>query len=286
MAETSIRWTMNDAAVTAARALAPVMASAVPVEAPPAPARAPLPATDAMATQSETVPPPPKPITASPTAAKSSAIPTEKAESPPLPEPIDPDEYRRTEALLYRVIEMLGGSQPFNVAVLSEAERKGRRLQREVTAEVGKEIYTLSELEKKGVVLRQKYDLARSLLQAVARSRLVLGFRVRRRELLQTAVGGMVTGLISARCVVLAVHTIRIDSLLTNPKPNLLELLRASLNPESLVPFLGFQMIASLLGLFTLFAIYRCWRLSKELHKLRRTLQANHMDPRMIARLA
>lgn len=285
MVETLTRWILNDAAVAAANVLAPVMAPAVPVEAPPAPVRAPLPPPGAAATESEAVSPSPRPAESSPAAGPSVEKPTVKAEGPPLPEPIDSDEYRRIETLLYCVLEMLGGSQPFDVAVLSEAERIGRRLQREVSAEVGKEIYTVSELKKKGLVLRQKHDLARSLLQAVQRGHLALGFSVRRRELLQTAVGGMVTGLISTLCAVLAIHTVRIDSLLTNPKPHLLELLRASLNPESLVSVLGFQMIASLLGLFTVIAIHRCWRLGKELHKLRRALQANHMDPRIIARL-
>lgn len=285
MAETSPRWAFKDVAAAPANAAAPVMASAAPVEAPPAPMPAPLTATGAAVTESPATPAPPKPIAESPAAAKSAAKPTEKAESPPASLPMDPDEYRRIEALLYHVLEMLGGSQPFNVAVLAETERIGRRLQQEVTSQFGKAVYTIVELEKKGVVLRQKHDLAQSLLQVVERSQLALGFRGKRREFLQTAVGGVVTAMISALCAVLAVRTVLIDSLLTNPSPNLLELLRASLNPESLVPFLGFQMIASLLGLFTLFAIYRCWYLRMELHELKRAMQAKHIDPSMITRL-
>ncbi len=103
---------------------------------------------------------------------------------------------------------------------------------------------------------------------------------------MQTAAGGAVTALISVLCGILSLQTVRIDSLFTGPTPGLLEMLQSFLNPESLIPFLGFQMIAGLLGLFTLFAIYQCWHESKALHELKREMRAKHMDPRLIARFA
>lgn len=284
MAESSTRTALQDVAATSANGSATVMAPAVPVEAPSRPAPPPPTATGAQTTEAPAAPPPPRAAPESPAAVTSAAKPAEKAVSPPASLPMDAEEYRRIEALLYRVLEMLGGAQPFDVAVLSEAQQVGRRLHQEVTSQVGKAVYTISDLEKKGVILRQTHDLAQSLLQAVERSRLTIGFRVRRREFLQTAVGGVVTGAIAALCAVLALQTIRIDTLLTNPNPTLLELLRAALNPESLAPFLGFQMIATLLGLFTLFAVYRCFCLRTQLHELKRAMQAKHIDPRMIAR--
>ena len=45
-------------------------------------------------------------------------------------------------------------------------------------------------------------------------------------------------------------------------------------------------MIAGLFGLFTIFAISRCWRVSKEVHELKRAMQAKQLDPRLIARMA
>lgn len=199
---------------------------------------------------------------------------------------MDPDEYRRIEALLYQVLEMLAGSRPVDVGLFSEAEETAMRLKKEVAAEFGKDVYTASDLEKKGVVLRQKHDLAQSLLQALDRVQFIVRFRVKRRGFMQTAIGGAVTAMISILCGVLSLQTIRIDSLFTGPSPSVSELLRAFLNAESLIPFLAFQMIAGLLGLFTLLAISQCWKVGKELHELKRVIRAKQMDPRMIARLA
>jgi predicted membrane-bound spermidine synthase len=103
---------------------------------------------------------------------------------------------------------------------------------------------------------------------------------------MQLAAGGAVTGLISVASGLLSLRTIRLDTLLTDPKPGLGELLGGFLNAESFIPFLGFQTIAGLMGIFTLYAIYQCWQVSKQLHELKRTMQTKHIDPRMIARLA
>ena len=172
------------------------------------------------------------------------------------------------------------------IALFSEAEETGRRLKKEVTAEFGKETYTASELEKKGMVLRQKHELAQSLLQVVDRAAFLVRFRVKRRRFMQTAFGGADTGSISALCGLLSIQTVRIDSFLSSPNPGLLELLGAFLNQESLVSFLAFQTIAGLLGLFTIMALYQCRYMGKELHELKRAMEAKQMNWRTIARLA
>jgi hypothetical protein len=199
---------------------------------------------------------------------------------------MDPGEYRQLQALLYQMVEMLGGSRPFDIAVFSEAEEAGRRLKREVAVEFGKDVYVVSELEKKGMTLRQKHDLAQGLLQAVGRAQFIPRYRGKRQRFMQLAAGGAVTGLISVASGLLSLQTIRLDTLLTDPKPSLGELLGGFLNAESFIPFLGFQTIAGLMGIFTLYAIYQCWQVSKQLHELKRTMQTKHIDPRMIARLA
>jgi hypothetical protein len=199
---------------------------------------------------------------------------------------MDPGEYRQLQALLYQMVEMLGGSRPFDIAVFSEAEEAGRRLKREVAVEFGKDVYVVSELEKKGMTLRQKHDLAQGLLQAVGRAQFIPRYRGKRQRFMQLAAGGAVTGLISVVSGLLSLRTIRIDTVLTDPKPSLGELLGGFLNAESFIPFLGFQTIAGLMGIFTLYAIYQCWQVSKQLHELKRTMQTKHIDPRMIARLA
>ena len=257
----------------------PVAATAATLEAPPAPAPAMVHAAVAAATEAPTAPAP---------AAASPAKPAPKpaAAAAPPPKPMDPEEYRRLQALLYHIVEMLGGSRPFDISVFSEAEEAGRRLKREVAVEFGKDVYVVSELEKKGMTLRQKHDLAQGLLQAADRARFIPRFRVRRQKFMQLAAGGAVTGLISVVSGLLSLRTIRLDTLLTDPKPGLGELLGGFLNAESFIPFLGFQTIAGLMGIFTLYAIYQCWQVSKELHELKRTMRANHIDPRMIARLA
>ncbi len=282
VAEGSTHWVWKGEAAVAAKAPAALATGAAKAEAPPQPTPSPVAAAHAVvaaATEAPIAPPPPAASPVKP-------LPKPAAAAAPPPKPMDPDEYRRIQALLYQALEMLGGSRPFDVTVFSEAEATGARLKKEVAAEFGKEVYTISELEKKGIILRQKHDLAQSLDKAVDRAQFIIQFRVKRGALKQTAAGGAVTALISAFSGVLSLQTVRTDSLFTSPNPGLLELLRSFLNSESLIPFLSFQMIAGLFGLFSLFAIYQCWKVSKELHELKRVIQAKQMDPRLIARLA
>jgi hypothetical protein len=199
---------------------------------------------------------------------------------------MDPDEYRRIRGLLDQVLEMVGGSRPVDFRVFAEAEATGKRLKKEVAAEFGRDNFTSAELEKKGVTLRQKYDVAQALLQAVERAQFIPRYKAKRRRVLQAACGGAATALISALCGALALRTVQIDALMLEPNPGLGDLLRALLNPESLVPVLAFQMIAAVFGLFTLWAFYQSWQASRELHELKRAMQAKHVDPEMIARLA
>ena len=278
-----------EATPEAAAAAAHTTSSAVAESAPPPPQPTPVPATAHAAVETvaeaPAAPAPPKPAPTAPAAAAPAAKPAAKPAAPP-PKPIDPGEYRLLQALLYQMVEMLGGSRPFDIAVFSEAEEAGRRLKREVAVEFGKDVYVVSELEKKGMTLRQKHDLAQGLLQAVGRAQFIPRYRGKRQRFMQLAAGGAVTGLISVVSGLLSLRTIRIDTVLTDPKPSLGELLGGFLNAGSFIPFLGFQTIAGLMGIFTLYAIYQCWQVSKQLHELKRTMQTKHIDPRMIARLA
>ncbi|MEK6568714.1 MAG: hypothetical protein AABZ38_00190, partial [candidate division NC10 bacterium] len=303
VAEGSSHWTWKGEATVVAKAPAavatgaakaeappqptpsPVAATAATLEAPPAPAPAMVHAAVAAATEAPAAPAPPKPAPAAPAAAAPAAKPAAKPAPPPI-KPMDPGEYRQLQALLYQMVEMLGGSRPFDIAVFSEAEDAGRRLKKEVAVEFGKDVYVVSELEKKGMTLRQKHDLAQGLLQAVGRAQFIPRYRGKRQRFMQLAAGGAVTGLISVASGLLSLRTIRLDTLLTDPKPSLGELLGGFLNAESFIPFLGFQTIAGLMGIFTLYAIYQCWQVGKQLHELKRTMQTKHIDPRMIARLA
>jgi len=272
-----------------AAATAHTTPSAVAESPPPQPTAVPAMAHATADTVAEApaTPAPPKPAPAAPAAAAPAAKPAPKPPPAPPPiKPMDPGEYRRLQGLLYQVVEMLGGSRPFDMAVFSEAEDAGRRLNKEVAVEFGKDVYVVSELEKKGMTLRQKHDLAHGLLQAADRARFIPRFRVRRERFMQLAAGGAVTGLISVVSGILSIRTIRLDTFLTDPKPGLGELLGGFLNAESFIPFLGFQTIAGLMGIFTLYAIYQCWQVGKQLHEIKRTMRANHLDPRMIARLA
>jgi NAD-dependent dihydropyrimidine dehydrogenase PreA subunit len=270
-----------------AHAAVETVAEAPAATAPPKPIPAPatVHATADTVAEAPATPAPPKPAPAVPATAAPTAKPAAKPAPPPI-KPMDPGEYRRLQALLYQVVEMLGGSRPFDIAVFSEAEEAGRRLKREVAVEFGKDVYVVSELEKKGMALRQKHDLAQGLLQAAGRAQFIPRYRGKRQRFMQLAAGGAVTGLISVVSGLLSLQTIRIDTLLTDPKPSLGELLGGFLNAESFIPFLGFQTIAGLMGIFTLYAIYQCWQVGKQLHELKRTMQTKHIDPRMIARLA
>jgi len=280
VAEGSTHWTWKGqpAAAAAVHATSSAVAEAppTPVQPKPTPAPATVHATTETVVEATAAAAPPKPAPAAPAA---------KTVEPPH-KPMDPAEYQRLQALLYQLLEMMGGSRPFDASVFTEAGATGMRLQKEVAVEFGKESYTATELEKKGMSLRQKHDLGRSLLQAVDRAQFIVRYRVHRRTFMQTAFGGAVTGLISVLCGTLSFRTVRIDALFATPDPALTELLRSFLNQESLIPFLGFQMIAGILGLFTLVAISQCWRAGKKLHALKRAMQVKQIDPRLIARLA
>ncbi len=273
----------------APHATSSAVAEPPPAQAPPkaTPAPATVHATAETAAEAIVTAAPPKAAPAAPaaTAAAAKPAPAAKPAAPP-PKPMDPVEYQRLQALLYQMLEMLGGSRPFDLAIFAEAEATGIRLKKEVTQEFGKEVYTVSELEKKGMNLRQKHDLAQSLLQAADRAQFIFRYKVKRQKLMQTAAGGAVTGFISVLCGILSLKTVRMDAFFIDPNPSLFELLRSFLNQESLIPFLGFQMIAGLLGLFTLFAIFQCLKVGSEVHELKRSMLAKHIDPRLVADLA
>ncbi|MCI0407066.1 MAG: ferredoxin family protein, partial [Acidobacteria bacterium] len=171
VAEGSTHWTWKG---EPAAAKAP--AAAAPAVAVEATAPAPVHAAVAAATEAPvaTAPPEPAPVTAPAAAApaKPAPPPAAKPAVKPVPpiRPMDPEEYKRIEALLYQVLEMMGGSRPFDMAVFAEAEATGVRLKNEVGIEFGRENYTGAELEKKGMTLRQKHNLAQALLQAVERA--------------------------------------------------------------------------------------------------------------------
>jgi NAD-dependent dihydropyrimidine dehydrogenase PreA subunit len=297
VAEGSTHWKWKGQPAAAPKAAAAPPAPATTVEAAQAavvesaaPATAPVHAAVAAATEAPVAPAPTAAATApaAPAPPKPAVPPAAKPAPKPAPAivPMSTDEFKRIEALLYQVLEMIGGSRPFDMAVFEEAEATGVRLKKEVGIEFGKETYTASELEKKGMALRQKQDLAQSLLRAVERIQFIPQFRSRRRKLIQTAVGGAVTAGVSVLCGILSLLTIRIDTLVTDANPGVSGLLQAIFNAESLIPFLAFQTIAGLLGLFALAALYQCFQLGKQLHELKRAMQAKHIDPRMIARLA
>ena len=313
----STHWKWKGQPAETAKAPAAAAAATAKVEAAPEPAAAPAHATSSAVAEAPPAPPPPKPPTPAPatvhatadTVAEAAAAPAPPKPAPtapaapaaaappakpapaakpaaPPPKPMDPAEYQRLQALLYQMLEMLGGSRPFDLAVFAEAEATGTRLKKEVAVEFGKEVFTVSELEKKGMTLRQKQDLAQSLLQAADRAQFISRYRVKRQKLMQTAAGGAVTGFISVLCGVLSLKTVRLDAFFTDPNPSLFELLGSSLNQESLIPFLGFQMIAGLLGLFTLFAIFQCYKVGSQVHELKRSMQVKHIDPRLVVDLA
>jgi ferredoxin len=303
VAEGATHWVWKGQPAAAAKAASPAApAPPSPVEAPPAPE--PAVATVAAAPVAE-VPTPaaahatvetPAPA-AAPTEAAATAAPPPKAAPaapPPKPaakpaptfKPMDAEEYHQLQALLYEALETLRGSRRFELALFAALEETGLRLKREVAAEIGKEAYTVSELEKKGMALRQKHDLAQSMLQAVDRAGYIVRFKIVRQRFLQNVLGAAATGLVSVLSGVLSLQMVRMDALVLTQNPGLFERLGAFLNPESLVPFLALQMIAGVFGLFTLFAVLQCRKVGNVLHELKRTMRAKHIDPRLVARFA
>ncbi len=177
----------------------------------------------------------------------------------------DLEDYRRAKDLLFHLVEITAGSREYHEDVIQEAEALAHSLREEVSQQVGRSQFTVMDLEKKGIVLRQKYDMARALTDGVQRASLVKRWMSQKRTLVEYLVGGVTTVGVSALVGLLSWRAVLDSVLLPTATPRLPDLLTAPLNPEGLPIALAAGAIVSLLGLFSLYALTRAFLLRRQL---------------------
>lgn len=208
------------------------------------------------------------PIGTTPKPAEAKAPP--KAEAPPAPkvepkkEPVPPagpdPSFERGKAVLYALIDFEGGSREVNIEELSRAEETATQLFEEIAKAVGKRDYDLQDLEKKGIVLRQKLELANAILDRVARARLQAEVRRQRARTREQVPGAVVAFSIAGVCSALGLVYALQYSIATLDTLSLRDLLTAPFTPEGFMPFIGFNLLAGLFALFGLGALYKLAR--------------------------
>jgi len=250
-------------------------------------------------------------VGASPLPSKVEAVPM--AESPPKKEPVakpplkptpvpqkavpqkpspavDVEGYEKAKDVLLDLVEMLSGTREIDLAFVATAEKLAKNLKAEVAREVGKEVFVVQEVEKKGVLLRQKYDLAKAIQERVETLGYYAQLREKKKALWEHAVGGLITGGLAGFFQFLgfraALDSAFLPTLPSSPKDfwkapgALFDLLKAPFTPEGLAPFLGFSTLAGLIGLFALYAAYKVFVTWKELSRLKEVLKERKVDPK------
>lgn len=227
-------------------------------------------------------------------AAKAAPRPTAPAPAkavPPKPSPaVDVEGYEKAKDVLLDLVEMLSGTREMDLAFVAEAGKLAKALKAEVAREVGKEPFGVQDVEKKGLLLRQKYDLAKAIQERVETVGYYVQLQGKRKGLREHAVGGLITGGIAGFCQLLAIRS-ALDSTFLPTLPSspqdllkapwvVFDLLKAPLTPEGLVPFLGFSTLAGFVGLFAIYAAYKVFATWKETSLLKEALKERKIDPK------
>ena len=209
---------------------------------------------------------------AEPAEAKAAApAPAQRQEAEP--QAIGPDpSFKRAQEVLYGLIDFESGTRAADTEELALAEQTATTLFDEIAKAVGKRDYTLQDLEKKNVALRQKMELANAIVDRVGRIRLQMEIgrqRGRTRAQIPGAVAAF--GIAGACAAGGLLYALRYG---VSPvgTPTLHDLLNAPFTPEGFMPFLGFNLLAGTFALFGALAIVklaRSWAEVRHLESLR-----------------
>lgn len=209
-------------------------------------------------------------VAAPPKAAAAAGAQREAAE----PQKVGPDPaFERAKEVLYALIDFESGARAPDADELAQAEETAATLYDAIAKTVGKREYSLEEVEKKGVAVRQKMELANAILDRVGRVRLHMEIQRQRGRTRQQIPGAVVSFVIAAACAGLGLLYVFKYSLATGT-PSLEDLLYAALTPEGFMPFLGFNLLAGFfatLGVLALFKVARSWAEVCQLEALRPT---------------
>lgn len=205
------------------------------------------------------------------TAPKSEAAPAapakRQAEAPQVT-PSDPASFERAKEVLYALIDFESGARPIDTGELARAEQTAAALFDEIANAVGKRDYTLQDLEKKDVTLRQKLEFANTIVDHVAKARLHIEVRKQRVRARKQIPGAVMSFAIAGLCAALGFVYALNYSVPPGVSPTLTDLLNAPFTPEGFMPFLGFNLLAGLFGLFGLLAVLKMGRAWAEVHQM------------------
>lgn len=199
----------------------------------------------------------PADVTAKPKAA--APAPAEAAAAK-MAEPTPDPSFERAKEVLYALIDFESGDAAVDEDALGRAEETATKVLDEIAKAVGKRDYTLEDLEKKDVALRQKMELANAIFDRVARLRLNMEIQRQRGRTRSQVPGALVAFAIAGACSALGlVYALRYG-LPTVGTPTLHDILGAPFSPEGFMPFLGFNLLAGFFALFGLLALFKVGR--------------------------
>ncbi len=213
-----------------------------------------------------------------PTAKPAETKAAQKAEGPAAPAPAEATAAKREAAapkpvardasfeqakdVLYALIDFESGARTVDEQQLAQAEATATKVLDEVAQAVGKRDYTLQDLEKKDVALRQKMELANAIFDRVAGLRLNIEIERQRGRTRSQMPGALIAFSIAGVCSALGlVYALKYGLPPVGP-PTLTDILHAPFTPEGFMPFLGFNLLGgffALLGLMALFKVGRSW---------------------------
>ncbi len=201
---------------------------------------------------------------------------------------IGPDpSFKRAQEVLYGLIDFESGTRPADAEELARAEETATTLFDEIAKAVGKRDYTLQDVEKKGVALRQKMELGNAIVDRVGRIRLQMEIR-RQRSRTRAQIPGAVAAFgIAGACAAGGLLYIFRYGLPPVGSPTLHDFLNAPFTPEGFMPFLGFNLLAGMFALFGALALAklaRSWAEVRHLESLRpKEFGAASLRPRRFA---
>ncbi len=180
--------------------------------------------------------------------------------------------FEHAKEVLYALIDFESGARAADPAELSRAEETATTLFDEIAKAVGKRDYDLQDLQKKDVALRQKMELANSIVDHVGRTRLHIEVQKQRGRTRKQIPGAVMSFAIAGACTALGLYYALTYSFSTTGTPSLKDLLTAPFTSEGFMPFLGFNLLGgffALLGLLALLKLGRSWVETCHLEALR-----------------
>ena len=209
--------------------------------------------------------------------------PAQRQAAEPLAVGADPS-FERAQEVLYALIDCESGTRTADREELAQAEETASKLLDEIAKAVGKRDYTLQDLEKKDVALRQKMELANAIVDRVARTRLQTEIQRQRARTRAQIPGALVAFLIAGVCAALGILYVLKYTFPTAGTPGIQDLLTAPFTSEGFMPFLGFNLLAglfALLGVLALFKLGYSWVEVVHLEALRpKEFGASSLRPR------